>query len=134
MVCDFANVYITKAEYESETCPWTNEEYWLENKAKIRIALEQPEFRNPEILLASYGTPSYEGYAYVLFHEGGKLYEVEASHCSCYGVEGQWEPEETTIESLEHRLNGGKLGMEDYQGNMFANELREIVKSLKEQA
>ena len=31
----------------------------------------------------------------------GKLYEVHGSHCSCYGFEGQFEPEETSIEYLK---------------------------------
>lgn len=30
----------------------------------------------------------------------GKLYEVHGSHCSCYGFEGQFTPEETTFEYL----------------------------------
>ena len=31
----------------------------------------------------------------------GKLFENHGSHCSCYGFEGQWEPEETTLEYLQ---------------------------------
>lgn len=31
----------------------------------------------------------------------GKLYEVNGSHCSCYGFEGQWSPEETTVDYLK---------------------------------
>jgi hypothetical protein len=47
-----------------------------------------------KILFACYGTGSYEGAAYVLFRgTDGKLYDVHASHCSCYGLEGQWTPE-----------------------------------------
>jgi hypothetical protein len=30
----------------------------------------------------------------------GKLYENHGSHCSCHGFEGQWFPEETTVEYL----------------------------------
>ena len=30
----------------------------------------------------------------------GKLYETHGSHCSCYGFEGQFAPEETTPEYL----------------------------------
>lgn len=36
-----------------------------------------------------------------LFERDGKLYEVNGSHCSCYGFEGQWKPEETTLEYLK---------------------------------
>jgi hypothetical protein len=28
---------------------------------------------------------------------------VNGSHCSCHGLEGQWEPEETSMKALEHR-------------------------------
>ena len=31
----------------------------------------------------------------------GKLYEVNGSHCSCYGFEGQFEPEETSIDYIK---------------------------------
>ncbi len=56
-----------------------------------------------ELLFASYGGGSYEGDAFVLFRKDGKLYEVTGSHCSCYGLEGQWAPEATTVEALEAR-------------------------------
>lgn len=36
----------------------------------------------------------------VVYRRDGKLYEVHGNHCSCYGLEGQWEPEEATVESL----------------------------------
>lgn len=51
------------------------------------------------ILFASYGEDNYSGNAFVLFEKDGKLYEVNGSHCSCYGLEGQFEPEETTLEA-----------------------------------
>lgn len=55
------------------------------------------------ILLASYTYEDYSGDAFVLFEKGGKLFEVNGSHCSCYGLEDQWEPEETTKEALLSR-------------------------------
>lgn len=85
------------------------------------------ELDGATVLLASYGTPSYEGYAFVLFERDGKLYEVNGSHCSCYGLEGQWEPEETTIEALRHRMDKGELGNEKYEENPFADELRKVL-------
>jgi len=33
--------------------------------------------------------------------ETGELYENHGSHCSCYGFEEQFEPEETTLEYLQ---------------------------------
>lgn len=52
------------------------------------------------ILLASYTYENYTGEAFVLFEKDGLLFEVDGSHCSCYGLEGQWDPEETTKEAL----------------------------------
>lgn len=88
------------------------------------------ELDGANVLLASYGTPSYEGYAFVLFERAGKLYEVNGSHCSCYGLEGQWEPEETTAEALRHRLENGELGACCYDENPFAAELRQVLDAL----
>ena len=91
---------------------------------------EKPNFKDAEILLASYGTPSYEGYAFVLFRRDGKLWEVNGSHCSCYGLEGQWEPEEVSVEALRHRLDKGELGKGDWDKNPFADELRQVLDGL----
>ncbi len=90
------------------------------------------ELDGANVLLASYDTSSYESYAFVLFERGGKLYEVNGSHCSCYGLEGQWAPEETTVAALRHRLENGQLGAsypqtaDDYR-NLFAAELRQVL-------
>ena len=59
--------------------------------------------RGVRILLAWYGYGGYCGESLVIFERGGRLYEVNASHCSCYGIEGQWEPEGTTPEALLKR-------------------------------
>lgn len=65
-----------------------------------------------EILFASYEDESYEGSALVIFQHGGKLYEVNGGHCSCFGLsesgysgesESQWEPEETSWAALKMR-------------------------------
>lgn len=57
------------------------------------------------VLFASYVQESYEGYAFVLFRDAqdGQLYEVNGSHCSCFGLEGQWDPEPTFLAALENR-------------------------------
>lgn len=79
------------------------------------------------ILAASYRYEDYEGDAFVLFVKDGKLYEVNGSHCSCYGLEGQWSPEEVHIESLEHRIKKSDYGMTHYHGVAFAEYvLREL--------
>jgi hypothetical protein len=56
-----------------------------------------------KLLAAVYECADYEGSAFVLFERDGKLYEVNGSHCSCYGLEGQWEPTITTWAALAKR-------------------------------
>jgi len=56
-----------------------------------------------EILVAWYGYGSYCGSSFVLYRLAGKLYEVNGSHCSCHGLEGCWQPEETTVDALRLR-------------------------------
>ena len=80
-----------------------------------------------DILFAWYVYEDYSGSAFVLTRKGGQLYEVNGSHCSCYGLEGQWEPEETTIEALTHRLNEGEMGIDYSDRNAFAAELRDFL-------
>lgn len=58
---------------------------------------------NCKVLLAWYGSGSYDGCAFVLYKNNGKLFEVNGSHCSCNGLEGQWYPEKTTWEALKNR-------------------------------
>ena len=94
------------------------------------------QYEGIEILLAYYLYECYGGYAFVLFRKDGELYEVNGSHCSCYGLEGQWEPEETTVEALRHRLEADKhfgaewSGNKDYYSNTFRAELKEVLDSL----
>lgn len=48
----------------------------------------------PEVLAASYEYANYYGTAWVVYaDESGIIWEVHGSHCSCYGLEGQWAPE-----------------------------------------
>lgn len=79
------------------------------------------------ILFASYGDDNYSGEAWVLFEKEGKLYEINGSHCSCYGLEDQWQPEEVNLEELEHRLLKGTFGTDSYSGNEFKDELKEFL-------
>lgn len=59
-------------------------------------SLDLPE---PKYVYADYDCADYEGYAVVITSWDGETFGVvEGSHCSCYGLEDQWEP---TIHSLE---------------------------------
>lgn len=69
--------------------------------AEFQISLE--ELEDCKILFAAYDNEDYQGDALVIFAKDGKLYEASGSHCSCYGLEGQWNPEETFLEALKMR-------------------------------
>lgn len=75
------------------------------DKADIakEFEIDSSELENVNVLFAVYKQEAYEGYALVVFSKDGKLYEVNGSHCSCNGLEGQWEPEETSLEALKMR-------------------------------
>lgn len=63
-----------------------------------------------EVIVASYEYSNYSGSAFVLFVRDGELFEAHGSHCSCYGLEGQWSPELVTVEDLRFRAeNGGSI-------------------------
>jgi hypothetical protein len=75
------------------------------NEDKNDYVLENwPDIKDREVLFASYEGDPCSGCAEVLFKRGEKLYQVEAMHCSCNGLEGQWAPGETTWEAQALRL------------------------------
>lgn len=65
--------------------------------------ITEKDLEGCRILFAAYENESYEGYALVIFSKDGKLFEVNGSHCSCNGLEGQWSPEETSVDALKMR-------------------------------
>ncbi len=76
------------------------------------FAIDPTKLDGAEILVASYTYECYEGMHMSFFGAREKLFEVHGSHCSCYGLEDQWEPEETTKEAIVHRLTNGTWGEE----------------------
>lgn len=86
--------------------------------------ISEADLDGVEILLAAYEYGSYDGQAVVIFKKDNQLWSVYGSHCSCYGLEGQWEPEEASISQLEHMLEKG------WQFNWIADEMRTLIKQL----
>jgi hypothetical protein len=79
--------------------------------------INSEQLEGVEILYACYDSGDYEGEAHVIFRKEDKLYEVNGAHCSCYGLEGQWKPEETSVAALLFRPN-------------VAEEAKEILRAL----
>jgi hypothetical protein len=91
--------------------------------------IAESDLEGVDILLASYTYEDYSGYAYVLFRKGGEYYEVYGSHCSCYGLEGQWAPESITLDELSRRLSDEHYHAYSYE---YRSELYTLVDTLTE--
>lgn len=73
-------------------------------------APEVPEQEPPGLIVADYDIDGYEGDAGILWKDGDGYKYVQGSHCSCYGLEGQWEPEAYTEEQLLGQLERAAYG------------------------
>lgn len=87
---------------------------------KREFCISDEDLQGCEIVYAMYDAPPYEGYAHVIFIKNGQLYEVNGSHCSCYGLEDQWKPEETLLEALIFRPNVSEFAKANLK-KRFAN-------------
>lgn len=56
------------------------------------------------IICAYYENEDYDGSSAVLYEKDGKIYLVEAGHCSCYGLEGQFESTQYEEKDLREKL------------------------------
>lgn len=101
--------------------------HFFENKEEVFKEFKAQDTEKINILFASYGCANYQGDAFVLFEKDGNLFEVNGGHCSCYGLEDQWSPEETNLKVLKFRLEEGTLGNDDYSGNLFSEELKTFL-------
>lgn len=83
---------------------------FADGKSAISSEFDIPleELNNKHFVYAYYSYEDYSGDAYLLFIENDKLYEVDAGHCSCYGLEDQFNPEEVPIEVLYDRIENNK--------------------------
>jgi len=75
--------------------------------------INHSELEGVRILIAFYSYEDYIGTAWVLFERDGKLYAVHGGYCSCYGLEGQWDPEETSTDYLRNQLEKGRWHVSD---------------------
>ena len=106
---------------------------WAETQLeglKEEFCITDEDLVGVEILLAYYDNDhdTLTGLAYVLFKRDGLLWEVHASHCSCYGLVELWEPEETTIDAIEFRFI-----REPWYTRPWDDELKIVLKALKEE-
>ena len=74
---------------------WSDKEQMISD-----FGISEQDLKGCKILFASYNSSNYQGTAFVLYAKRKKLYEVNGSHCSCYGLNNLWLPESTTIEAI----------------------------------
>lgn len=89
--------------YEQMRASWFDYHYDHKQQKEVRDEVPADFPTEDQILFASYGGAMYEGDATVVFMRDGKIFENHGGHCSCYGLEGQWSPEETTHAALAMR-------------------------------
>lgn len=73
-----------------------------------------------QILYANYQEEYYEGYASVVYYRKStkKYYEAYGSHCSCFGLEDQWDGDEEIVPTeLLKRLDFLKEKFIDYMNS-----------------
>ncbi len=74
------------------------------------------------VIHACYEYEDYSGSAGVVFVDDGLIYTVSGSHCSCYGLEEQWDPCEMPLAALRRIEKDG-------WGN-YATACTEAVKAI----
>lgn len=84
-------------------------------------------------LIAAYesvGAYGCDSSNWFLFERDGKLFENHGSHCSCFGFEGQWGPEETTLDYLKSDKFSLSCGGYDSDERSNREKLNQFLKSL----
>lgn len=69
-------------------------DYNSPNYDSVTSQFRAGDIKEPTYVWAYYDIDGYEGSATVIYKQGRKWYQVYGSHCSCYGLEDQWKPEE----------------------------------------
>jgi hypothetical protein len=82
------------------------------------------------IIFAAYEYEDYSGSAEVVYVSKGKFYHVSGGHCSCYGLEGQWEPEEMPLVALRHIGENSSYGMISQMKAEFLGSLDGVLNRL----
>ncbi|MEH7186488.1 hypothetical protein [Bacillus toyonensis] len=97
--------------------------------------VEHEELEKYDILIAyesvgSWGCDS-ESFFLLKNKKTGQLFENHASHCSCYGFEHQFEPEETTVEYLQSEYFGFCNGGYDEDSERNRDEIMRYIEQLQ---
>jgi hypothetical protein len=98
------------------------------NWAEVQINFDTDTPEPDEVFYAWYDVDGYDGRAVVLYRTGSKFYYVDGSHCSCYGLEDQWEPEEYDAKTFIEMLRKGEKWL--FDGYLNKDEKEKIIQSV----
>ena len=85
---------------------------WNDVRKEYKTSTPEPE----EVIVADYDREDYEGSSVVVYRNSDTYYVIYASHCSCYGLEDKFDPEEYTKELLiKYLLDCGPWNLEAYK-------------------
>jgi hypothetical protein len=94
------------------------------DELKREYHLSDEDLQGVEILYAIYRTGCWEGQSLVLFKKDDRIFIVHASHCSCYGLQGQWDPIETNEKTLKMEIEA--------KSKYFYQEFESFIQFCKE--
>lgn len=97
---------------------------WQDVQKEYETKENEPE----EILLAYYGYESYSGSSIVIYRNNSSYSVVQGGHCSCHGLEGQWEPIEYNKNLLIEVLKRQKFYESEIQ-----QEVNKVIQKLQTQ-
>lgn len=80
------------------------------------------------VIFAAYEYEDYSGSAEVIYIHEGKFYMVQGAHCSCYGLEDQWEPIEMPLDGLRRIVGDGSGMLSKFRVGLL--EALEMVETL----
>lgn len=79
------------------------------------------KIKEPEYVYAMYCSRDYEGSAITVYanSKAGPIYVVSGGHCSCYGLEDQWDPTEHTPADVVQAIGKWNRGAQDWAAAIF---------------
>ena len=82
------------------------DQYEAPNPDEVNKVLKELEDYDVLIAYESVGNWGCDSSSWFLFKhkKSGQLFEMHGSHCSCYGFEGQFDLEETSVEYLKEKI------------------------------
>lgn len=94
---------------------------WTDVQKEYRTDEAEPE----QVLLAYYSYEDYSGTSLVIYRNGDQYFYNHGGHCSCYGLEDQWNPEK-----FENKANFLAF-LEMLNPYDCKDQIKEIIKDLK---